>query len=488
MYFFPLSSNGNGTARGLQVKYGSVSPGYLYEMKQLTILELEYQQDSSLYFEYFRQLPYACFLDSCANHYERDSSRFDIISAHPSVMVTVDSKGQLVLENLTSHPWVNASEESPFHLLSELLESMSPVMANDLPFAGGVMGFWGYELCELLEPARISPRNGDTPLMSVGLYHWALITDHKKQQTRIIFHPDIDAKLQQNILQHLDTPNHTNNRFQLHRSFRPTQSEQQYTEAFLAIQEYINAGDCYEVNLTQEFTAPYSGCSWTAYKKLRQISPAPYSAYLSTPGMDILSHSPERFIKVQDQQVETHPIKGTRPRGKTPEEDQAHADELLNSTKDRAENLMIVDLLRNDLGKICKTGSIQVPRIFALESYSNVHHLVSSITGILPDDSDVFSLLASAFPGGSITGAPKIRSMEIIRELEPVARSVYCGAIGYASCHGNMDTSITIRTIVAHNNQMRCWGGGAIVADSDCREEYQESITKVKNLMSALET
>ena len=456
-------------------------------MKQLTILKLEYQQDSSLYFEHFRPLPYACFLDSCATNYKGDNSRFDIISAHPSVLVTVDASRQLKVENFSQTPLMNLSKDSPFELLSELLASMSPVTADDLPFTGGALGFWSYELGELLEPEKIHARHGDTPMMSVGLYHWALITDHEKQECSLIFHPDIDAPIQQTVMQHLDKPASAQGSFNLQSPFQSTQTQQQYSDAFSAIQEYINAGDCYEVNLTQEFTAPYSGCSWSAYKKLRQVSPAPYSAYLSHPFMDILSHSPERFIKVNDRHVETHPIKGTRPRGKTPEEDQAHANELLNSGKDRAENLMIVDLLRNDLGKVCETGSIQVPRIFALESYANVHHLVSSVTGTLPENSDVFALLSNTFPGGSITGAPKIRSMEIIRELEPVPRSVYCGAIGYASCHGNMDTSITIRTIVAYNNQMHCWGGGAIVSDSDCEEEYQESITKVQNLMSALE-
>ena len=168
-------------------------------------------------------------------------------------------------------------------------------------------------------------------------------------------------------------------------------------------------------------------------------------------------------------------------------EDQKVEDFLKEDEKWKAENLMIVDLLRNDLGRVCKTGSIQVPRLFALESYANVHHLVSTVTGVLPESSDAFSLLASAFPGGSITGAPKIRSMEIIRELEPVERSVYCGAIGYISCSGTMDTNITIRTMTVHDNHIHCWGGGAIVADSCCEEEYQESITKVRNLMAALE-
>ena len=169
-------------------------------------------------------------------------------------------------------------------------------------------------------------------------------------------------------------------------------------------------------------------------------------------------------------------------------EDQAIAHELQHCQKDQAENLMIVDLLRNDLGKVCKIGTVSVPRLFALESYTNVHHLVSTVTGELADGHDAFDLLASTFPGGSITGAPKIRSMEIIRELEPVARSVYCGSIGYISADGTMDTSIAIRTILAKDGEMHCWGGGAIVADSDWKSEYQESVTKVSNLMMGLES
>ena len=458
-------------------------------MKQLTILELEYKQDSSIYFEHFLTLPHACFLDSCANQYKGDNGRFDIMTAHPSSLLMVDHQQQLNIEHAFDAPELNTEARSPFAVMSELLASMAAVVeADDIPFTGGVMGFWAYELGELLEPEKIVPRQADTPLMSVGLYHWALITDHQKHQCKLVFHPDIDPALQQTVLQCLDTPTKNRADFQLKHPFKPTQSKQAYSQAFTSIQDYIQAGDCYQVNLTQEFTAAYSGNTWAAYKKLRTVSPAPYSAYLSQPPMDILSHSPERFIKINNRLVETHPIKGTRPRGKTPEEDKAQASALQNSQKDRAENLMIVDLLRNDLGRVCETGSIRVPKLFTLESYANVHHLVSSITGILPEDTHVFNLLANTFPGGSITGAPKIRSMEIIRELEPVPRSVYCGAIGYASSNGNMDTSIAIRTIVARNNRMHCWGGGAIVADSDCIEEYQESITKVKNLMTALES
>ncbi|MCY1229414.1 Aminodeoxychorismate synthase component 1 [compost metagenome] len=185
--------------------------------------------------------------------------------------------------------------------------------------------------------------------------------------------------------------------------------------------------------------------------------------------------------------METRPIKGTRPRGRTPEEDRAQAEELLASRKDRAENLMIVDLLRNDLGRSCAIGSVRVPELFALESYPNVHHLVSAITGRLADDKDALDLITGSFPGGSITGAPKIRAMQIIDELEPNRRSIYCGSLLYLDVRGELDSSIAIRTVLVKDGQASCWGGGGIVADSDWQEEYRESITKVKVLMETLE-
>lgn len=197
--------------------------------------------------------------------------------------------------------------------------------------------------------------------------------------------------------------------------------------------------------------------------------------------------SPERFIEVRQRQVESRPIKGTRARGHDAAEDQFQADELLASRKDRAENLMIVDLLRNDLGRYCATGSIRVPELFALESYPNVHHMVSSVTGTLAAQYDALDVLIGSFPGGSITGAPKRRAMQIISELEAEVRSIYCGSIFYLDCRGEMDSSITIRTLLANHGDISCWGGGGIVFDSNSQDEYQESIQKVRVLMNALE-
>ncbi|WP_419536259.1 aminodeoxychorismate synthase component I [Endozoicomonas sp.] len=464
-------------------------------MNTLTILELEYKDDTSLYFEHFINLPYPCFLDSSAFDgnqavYKDHFSRYDIMTAAPEMHFTFTSEGNLIIEDLIQQKTETFSDTEPFSQLSDRLHHMSKVDNVGLPFVGGIVGFWGYEMCEYLEPGRIAHRDISTPLMSVGLYQWALISDHKERRTCLVFHPDISESLKNEILNNIDqmVKQSDHSSFKLIKRFVPTQTPTEYQAAFQQIQDYITAGDCYEVNLTQRFTAPYSGNSWEAFKRLRTVTKAPYSAFISRPDMTILSHSPEQFIRLENGHVSTNPIKGTRPRGLSPEEDRAIAEELQHSQKDQSENLMIVDLLRNDLGKVCKTGTVSVPRLFALESYANVHHLVSTVKGELMDDHDALDLLKSTFPGGSITGAPKIRSMEIIRELEPVARTVYCGSIGYISCDGNMDTSITIRTILAKDGELHCWGGGAIVADSDCESEYQESITKVRNLMNTLET
>ena len=268
----------------------------------------------------------------------------------------------------------------------------------------------------------------------------------------------------------------------------PDLSVEAYHKAIERIQDYIQAGDCYQVNFAQRFRAPCSGDPWVAYCALREACPTPFSGFQSLPNDGaVLSLSPERFVRVSERQVETRPIKGTRPRGVTPEEDAAHATELLASPKDRAENLMIVDLLRNDLGRSCRTGSVSVPELFSLESYPNVHHLVSSVTGTLADDKDALDLIAGSFPGGSITGAPKIRAMQIIDELEPTRRGLYCGSLVYLDVRGEMDSSIAIRSLLVKDGQVCCWGGGGIVADSQWEAEYQESLTKVRVLLQTLE-
>ena len=259
-----------------------------------------------------------------------------------------------------------------------------------------------------------------------------------------------------------------------------------YTTAFDKIKAYLQEGDCYQVNLTQRFASPCQGDAWAAYELLRKMNAAPFSAYLNFAEVQVLSSSPERFLKLTATWVETQPIKGTRPRKLDAAEDAQQIADLQSSEKDRAENVMIVDLLRNDLGKCCRAGSVRNPDLFAVESYATVHHLVSTVTGELASGKHALDLLRSCFPGGSITGAPKIRAMEIIEELEPHRRGVYCGAIGYVGFDGNMDTNIAIRTLVHSHGCIRFWAGGGIVNDSQADEEYQECFDKAEALFKML--
>ncbi|TAK27624.1 MAG: aminodeoxychorismate synthase component I [Chloroflexota bacterium] len=270
-------------------------------------------------------------------------------------------------------------------------------------------------------------------------------------------------------------------------SWHASFSRAAYLGAVQKVKEYIAAGDAYQVNLTQRFDIPLPCDTWELYCILRKINPAPFAAYLHYPELQVLSASPEQFLKVENRKVETRPIKGTRPRGATSLLDRELAQELKGSTKDRAENVMIVDLLRNDLGRVCEIGSVGVTELFELEQYPTVHHLVSTVIGRLPEETDAVDLLRACFPGGSITGAPKIRAMEIIDELEPTERGVYCGAIGYLGHNGCMNTSIVIRTMVVHDGRVYFQVGGGIVADSDPECEYQETLDKAKALVMALQ-
>jgi para-aminobenzoate synthetase component 1 len=251
--------------------------------------------------------------------------------------------------------------------------------------------------------------------------------------------------------------------------------------------EYIRAGDCYQVNLSQRLLAPLREHPLDLYGRLRTLNPAPFGAYFDLGDFQILSASPERFLRVTNGEVETRPIKGTRPRGRTPEEDAALAAELAASPKDRAENVMIVDLLRNDLGRVCEFGSVRVPTLCEVESFRFVHHLVSEVRGKLRPGLGPLDLLAAAFPGGSVTGAPKVRAMEIIAELEPTARGPYCGSLGFVGFDGSMDTNILIRTFTAGRGWVQFPVGGGIVADSDPAREYEETLHKAAGLLRALD-
>jgi len=260
-----------------------------------------------------------------------------------------------------------------------------------------------------------------------------------------------------------------------------------YLDAVGRVREYILAGDIFQANLSQRFEAPLTESAWDLYRRMRIRNAAPFAAFFETPDVSIVSASPERFLRVDERgHVETRPIKGTMPRGFGPEHDGALGQALSESAKDRAENLMIVDLMRNDLSRVCAPGTVRVAELFALEQYATVHHLVSTVVGQLAPGADALDLLRAAFPGGSITGAPKLRAMEIIAELEPSRRGVYCGSIGYWSVTGELDTSIAIRTAIVRNGRVYFNAGGGIVADSDPADEYQETLDKARGLIDAL--
>ncbi len=445
-------------------------------MLTCSVHPLPYRANPAEYFAAIRHAPGAVLLDS--GRPSADRGRYDLLSAWPLEQLTVspDESGDAFLQRLRDN-------------LTRLGEASLPA-PYELPFAGGLIGYLSYDFGRHLERLPSQARDDlQLPDARFGLYNWALISDHLSQTSQLVFHPTLpDSERQRLIDLFSQSAPEVVAPFKLLTPMTAELSADQYQQAIERIQQYIQAGDCYQVNFAQRFRAPCQGDPWAAYCALRAACPTPFSGFQSLPGGDaVLSLSPERFVKVSQGHVETRPIKGTRPRGLTPEQDAVNAAELLASPKDRAENLMIVDLLRNDLGRTCRTGSVRVPELFSLESYPNVHHLVSSVTGELADDRDALDLIAGSFPGGSITGAPKIRAMQIIDELEPTRRGLYCGSLIYLDVRGEMDSSIAIRSLLVKDGQVCCWGGGGIVADSEWQAEYQESITKVKVLLETLQ-
>ncbi|MFY8273283.1 aminodeoxychorismate synthase component I [Pseudoalteromonas sp. SSDWG2] len=430
-------------------------------------------------FNHFHHLNGATFLDSASDNHV--NSRFDIIAFAPSQWLSVKD-GQTLLNN-------SPVSTDVFTLMQQQLDVLCKQKAPfDLPFNGGWLGYFGYDLGRTLERMpELAQNDIDLEQMQVGLYLDALIFDKACQQWYYVAQPSIDAGAGlQKYLSQLDCHAQSAS-FTLASPWQSNMTYEFYAAQFAKIHEYLLSGDCYQINLAQRFCAQFSGCEWHAYKRLREHNRAPFSAFIRLQNSCILSISPERFIEVKNNKVETKPIKGTLPRSSDINEDKALAQQLAHSPKDRAENVMIVDLLRNDLGKVAKPGSVNVPSLFAIESFPAVHHLVSTVQSELAAGKTAVDQLKAAFPGGSITGAPKIRAMEIIEELEPHRRSAYCGSIGYLSACGDMDTSITIRTLVAHNQHLYCWAGGGIVADSDVELEYQETYHKVNKILPVLE-
>lgn len=446
-----------------------------------TLLTLPWRRDAlPEYFAALSHQPWAMLLHS--GFAEHPHNRFDILVAQPQA--TLETRGHKT--TLTRENAKQVSEDDPLILLQQTLEgfALAPDYNPDLPFQGGALGLFGYDLGRRFEtlPTR-AQEDVQAPDMAVGLYDWALIADHKLERLTLVCHGDAQERLAWLEAQK-PAPVAP---FRLTSRWQANMSRRQYGEKFQRVQDYLLSGDCYQVNLAQRFQATYEGDEWQAFTRLNEANRAPFSAFLRLPQHAILSLSPERFILLEQKAIQTRPIKGTLPRLADPQEDAQQAEKLATSPKDRAENLMIVDLLRNDIGRVATPGSVRVPELFVVEPFPAVHHLVSTITATLPEHLHATDLLRAAFPGGSITGAPKVRAMEIIEELEPQRRNAWCGSVGYISFCGNMDTSITIRTITAQNGTLYCSAGGGIVADSVEAAEYQETFDKVNRILRILE-
>ncbi|MEI8175459.1 MAG: aminodeoxychorismate synthase component I [Candidatus Omnitrophota bacterium] len=436
----------------------------------------------------FKNRAEAFFLESGMDHCGR--GRFSCMGAEP--FLVVKSKGRLVeifeRSPVTGHQSpVKRVIGNPFLMLQELLKKYANQDHHDeIPFLGGAVGYFSYDLCHFLEELPSTAIDDiQIPDIWVGFYDDIVAVDHTQGRTykiRLDIRGGCRTTSENPPLLHSITSESGSH--EVTSNFL----KESYIAAVRKAMEYIRNGDIYQVNLSQRFEAPLTVEPFELYERLRAINPAPFAAYLDCGEAQIISSSPERFLKVdaKSRVVETRPIKGTRQRGRTGAEDRELIDELAASAKDRAEHIMIVDLERNDLGRICEYGSIELAESMVSEQYATVHHLVSTITGRLRADVDVVDCLMQCFPGGSITGAPKIRSMEIIDELEPTKRSVYTGALGYIGFNGAMDLNIAIRTFIARRGKVYFQAGGGIVADSDPEAEYQETLDKAQALFDAL--
>jgi para-aminobenzoate synthetase component I len=436
-------------------------------------LELPYDAGSRCaeryaWFEAIRPLGWPVFLDS--GDPARSGERYDILAAGPSAITT--------------------AREAPFAAARRLLAGEdAPSDAGAWPASGAAIGYFGYEAGRCA--AGLPPEKANTqpfmPEVAMGLYRWTIVVDHVARRAAITstaaYSDQEAARLRERLL---EAPQKALRGFEVLGPIRSTLEREAYLPRARRVLDYIEAGDCYQANLTREFHAPCSGDPWTFYRHLHDTNPAPMGAYLEYPFGAVLSSSPERFLVVEGRKAVTRPIKGTRRRRADPREDAAAAAELSASIKDRAENVMIVDLMRNDLGKVCETGSVQVTGLCELESFATVHHLVSTVSGRLAEGVDALDALEACFPGGSITGAPKRRAMQIIDELEPHRREVYCGAVGYVAPGGRMDMNIPIRTTLCARGELRFYAGGGIVADSTPEDEFDETEAKIAAIRRAV--
>jgi para-aminobenzoate synthetase component 1 len=475
----------------------------------------------------FLDLPYLLFLDSATAHSPSRATtgethqlaRYSFLTADPWRVVR--GKGAVTSFGDGRGGWTSAPGD-PLLALQELLAAFVAEPVSGLPpFQGGAAGYVGYDYGAVLE--RLPAARFDDlaiPDVMLGVYDWVIAWDHRLETAWVISTglpetgPGRDRRARERLsmvqARLAGAPRSAPDSDWRLRSdpngppapsypvlgveeaetvgLRSTFTHRGYLDAVTRVRDYIVAGDIFQANLSQRFEGPLTEPPFELYCRLRRSNPAAFAAYLDFGDLQVLSASPERFLRLDEnlRHVETRPIKGTRPRGLGPMHDAALGRALSESDKDRAENVMIVDLLRNDLSRVCRPGTVRVPELFALEHHPTVHHLVSTVVGELEPGTGAVDLLRAAFPGGSITGAPKVRAMEIIAELEPTRRGVYCGSIGYFSTTGAMDTSIVIRTYLALRGRLYFQAGGGIVADSDPELEYRETLDKARALIGAL--
>lgn len=453
-------------------------------MTAISLIEYPYTEQAHKVFAHVAEQPWSILLDS--GRPQADGGRYDILLAWPRAEVV--SRDGVTRVCQAGEPFT--SSESPLDVLETLLQGRDEPCPDDIPFCGGAVGYFAYDLLRRLQPDCLPPvPDGEalTPDMAVGIYECAVLFDHERR--RCVLAGRVDDPAYHNWQEVLGQPlqcEESTASFACRGGVQAALSFDEYKAALQRIFSYLQEGDCYQVNFAQSFRAEVQGSGWAVYRRLRTLSPAPFAGYMNLGDHQLISSSPERFLHLAQGKVTTSPIKGTRPRGRSGEEDERLRRELQSSSKDRAENLMIVDLLRNDLGRCCMPGSVAVDRLFAVESYQNVHHLVSTVRGRLAPQYSALQLLAHCFPGGSITGAPKYRAMQIIDELESGPRSVYCGSLAYIGFDGNMDSNILIRTMLLKNGEVHFWAGGGIVMDSRIEEEWQECMDKASAMMAVL--
>ncbi len=436
-----------------------------------------------------KHLPYSLLLDSADRGHK--NSRYSFVMCKPIETIEVKS-GKIDVTNWEQR--LSFNDKNPFDLLQSRIKSWcdkTKTIDNMPPFQGGAAGIFGYDLARYLEDLpQIAKNENSYPDMAIGIYDQVLAHDHLLKKSYIFTHArnEKEATEKRNFLidlfsQNIIAPEYEACNLEWQSNF----DEQDYKGQIQKVINYIKNGDIFQANLAQRFDAklPKGFDPFIHYLHLREVNPAPFSAFMNLGEAKISSASPERFLIVKNGEVETCPIKGTRAHVENPSKDRANKNDLNSSEKDHAENTMIVDLMRNDLSKVCAANSVEVVELCKLETFTSVHHLVSTIRANLRHNKDAIDLLRACFPGGSITGAPKIRAMEIIEELEPTRRGAYCGSIGYIGFDGNMDSNILIRTLTYENDTVSLQTGGGITADSTPDSEYQETLDKARAIINS---